>query len=78
MVGWYVNLHPWNRIVIAALLAVLAIKTGTGSLTIEVMIVTPLITACLWGYGWAMMSAWTRVRKSLMLQMRTSAPPAQQ
>ena len=35
MIGWYERLHPWNRIVLTSLVALLAIWGGQGALTIE-------------------------------------------
>jgi hypothetical protein len=63
MAYWYDRLPPWNRIVLTGLVAILIVRAAHGSLTVELMIGTPLVAACLWAFGWAVMTAWKRILK---------------
>jgi hypothetical protein len=63
MADWYKRLHPWNRVVLTSLAALLVIRAASESLTIELMIGTPLVAATLWAFGWTMISAYSRVRR---------------
>jgi len=63
MADWYECVHPWNRVVLAGLVATLVIRGALGSLTIELAIATPLVAASLWVFGWAMMGVRDHIRK---------------
>jgi len=62
MLAWYQRLHPWNRILLTALAAVVAARAVSGTFTADRMILTFLFAAVMWGCGWPFITTWSLIR----------------